>query len=356
VVAACYNTGQVVGIQRDTDVVGPLSPIGFNPQSLGAAQTILVADFDQKLRQARASDLSPLPGETGLGPSPNHILVDDPFIYVVNSGDGTGGNTLQILQRGPLDAGIGQDAGLQLTTVGQLNFGAATSPQAIAKLGNDLYIPLYGGPTGVGAGLVHVDVTTPSAPARRETIPFSGIDLRSFDGGTTYPRAAGVAVHRGLIYVTLSNLTPAYAPGGPGIVARVDRVAGTATPIYLGNVCLNTYWVQSTGNNLLVSCSGNFGASFDRTAVLVLDQQDQIASSWSPCATPGCIPSSAGRFAVWGNRIYVGDNASGRVFVVQLDGGQLIEQRGYSEGGQPLMPCPANPMGYSYVSDIVSIP
>lgn len=369
VVAACFNTGQVVGIQGGTDLIGPLSSIGSNPQALGAdLNVLLVADgIDRKLRQARLSDLSPLDGGTDLGASPNHILVDDPYIYIVNSL----GDTLQILQRGSIDAGTDPDAGLQLATVGQLNFGSNTSPQAIAKIGDDLYIPLYGAFNGAGAGLVHVDVRNPAAPIQRETISFNGIDLRSFDGGTTYARPAGVAVHRGLLYVTLSNLTPTYRPGGPGIVARVDRDAGTATPIYLGDVCLNTFWVQSGGNILFVSCSGRIG--FDRpapypveqSAVLAIDTQDRLASSWSAScgSTTNCTPPSAGRFSRFGDRLYVGDNLSGRVFVVQVvaqdAGTQLVERRGYTsvDGTPPLMACPTDPTTQqAYVSDMISVP
>ncbi len=366
IVAACGNTGQVVGIQGGTDLIGPLSPIGSRPQALGVDQNVLlVADVDRRLRQARVSDLSALPGEYDLVfASPNHILVDDPYIYIVNSF--SPGNRLQVLQRGPLDAGTGQDAGLQLTRVGEpLNFGPDTSPQAIAKIGNDLYIPLYGGFDGTGAGVAHVDVSNPASPVLRETISLSGIDLRSFDGGTTYPRPAGVALHRGLLYVTLSNLNPAYSPGGPGIVARVDRDAGTATPIYLGDVCLNTFWVQSMGSTLLVSCSGKIGYDrpppfpVDRSAVLALDPQDRLVSSWTAScgSATSCAPPSAGRFSIFGDRLYVGDNASGRVFVLQLVDNQLIERRGYADGGQPPTPCPPDSVtGLSYVPDIVSVP
>jgi len=368
VVAACFNTGQVIGIQGGTDLIGPLSSIGSNPQALAVdLNVLLVADgIDRKLRQAKVSDLSALPGINDLGASPNHILADDRFIYVVNSL----GNTLQVLQR-PLDAGTDPDAGLQLTTIAQLPFGPNTSPQAIAKIGDDLYIPLYGAFDGTGAGLVHVDVSNPAAPVQRETISFNGIDLRSFDGGTTYARPAGVAVHRGLLYVTLSNLNPAYSVGGPGIVARVNRDAGTATPIYVGDVCLNTFWVQSGGNVLLVSCTGRVG--FDRpapypvekSAVLAFDTQDQLASTWTAScgSATNCTPPSAGRFSRFGDRLYIGDNLSGRVFVVQVvtqDGGtQLVERRGYAtiDGGPPLIACPTNPTTQqAYVSDMISVP
>src|SRR5262249_1212993 len=278
---------------------------------------------------------------------------------------------LQVLQRAPGDAGSDQDAGLQLSTIAQLNFGPNTSPQAIAKLGNDLYIPLYGAFDGTGAGLVHVDVSNPAAPVQRETISFSGIDLRSFDGGTTYPRPAGVAVHRGLLYVTLSNLNPAYSAGGPGIVARVNRDTGTATPIYLGDVCLNTFWVQSGGDVLFVSCSGKIGFDLpapcpvEKSAVLAFDTQDQLASTWSAScgSATNCTPPSAGRFSRVGDRLYIGDNLSGRVFVVQVmaqDGGiQLVERRGYvaADGSPPLSACPTNPTTQqAYVSDMISVP
>src|SRR5262249_34951377 len=145
--------------------------VGDHPQALGTLyDVLLVADGTQRrLRQSKLADLSPLPGDDALGSSPNHIWVEDPYVYVVNSL----GNTLQILQRqAPPPDGSALDGvilrlpdgglfpnGLQLTTVGQLSFGTSSSPQSIVKVGDDLFIPLFD-----SGQVAQVNVADPRAP------------------------------------------------------------------------------------------------------------------------------------------------------------------------------------------------
>ncbi len=193
-VAACFNTGQVVGIQGDTDLLGPRARVGAFPQTLGSlSNVLLVADgIDQRLRQARLDDLSLLPGEVRLGASPNHIWVDDPYVYLVNSL----GNTLQILLRGasesqpsdcsraPATPDGGFPGGFNLTTIGQLHLGATSSPQAIAKVDHYLFIPLWGD-TG---RVAQVDVGNPCAPSLTRMFDLGQLDLRPFDGRRAYAR------------------------------------------------------------------------------------------------------------------------------------------------------------------------
>src|SRR4029077_16187987 len=95
-----------------------------------------------------------------LGKAANQVLVDEPYVYVVNSTDGT----LQVLQR---DAGAAAaDAGLGLGTLTEITLGASTYPQWMAKVGSQLYVTLYGTASQVDAGqkVVQVDVSNPGAP------------------------------------------------------------------------------------------------------------------------------------------------------------------------------------------------
>ena len=96
-VAACFNTGQVVGLSAAGGLKGPNVPLGNNPQSLTRLQDVLVVvdGLDRRVRQARLSDYALLPApetetEAGRADSqPNHVLADDPFLYVVSSGSNT---------------------------------------------------------------------------------------------------------------------------------------------------------------------------------------------------------------------------------------------------------------------------
>ncbi len=380
IVAACFNTGQVVGIYAGEDLVGPRSPVGDHPQALGTLyDVLLVADgTQQRLRQAKLADLSLLPGFDELGSSPNHIWAEDPYVYVVNSGFGQGGNTLQILQRkaspaegSVLDGGIRRfpdgglfPDGLQLATVGQLFLGTSTSPQAIVKVGDDLFIPLW-----LSGQVAQVNVADPRAPVVTRMFDLSNLDLRPF-GRATFPRPGGAAWAWGKIYVALSNLDADYSPGGPGMLARIDPARGSVDAIYLGaDVCLNAFWVVASEEALYVSCSGKATYTLpsyellavEKSGVVVLNQREERISAWNVACGPGavgCVPPSVQRFAVFNHRLYLGDQVGGRVFVVESDGGNLVERRGYNpmDGGPPIPACPRDPGLPSLVIDMIAVP
>jgi len=366
----------VVGIYAGEDLVGPRSPVGSNPQALGTDyDVLLVADgLDRLLREAKLADLSLLPELEALGDSPNHIWVEDPYVYVVNSL----GDTLQILQRQAspaegsiLDGGIRRfpdgglfPNGLQLTTVGQLFFGMSTSPQSILKVGDDLFIPLYSGQ------VAQVNVTDPRAPVVTRMFDLRGIDLRPF-GRPTLPRPGGVATAWGKIYVALANLDADYSPGGPGMLARIDPATGSVDGVDLGaDVCLNAFWVAASGDALYVSCSGKATYSFpsfdliavEKSGVVALNQREERISAWNVACAPGgtgCIPPSVQRFAIFNHRLYLGDQAGGRVFVVESDGGTLVERRGHNPmagGGPPIAACVREGGRLSLVSDVIAVP
>ncbi|NNC19414.1 hypothetical protein HJC22_27220 [Corallococcus exiguus] len=377
VVTACYTNGQLVGIQAGTDRMGPRRQFGSGVQSLAAWDgVVLAADAARSvLSQAPAGALGTVAEEDSLGAvaaSPNDIFVDPPYVYVLDSVN----NTLQVLKR----EGAGQGGGLGLRTVGQVNLGANTSPQVIAKRGDTFYIPLFGTAGSdfkQGNAVARVSVSNPEKPRLVDTVPLTGLDLKSFDGGTTMalPYAA-VSVDSG-VYVALTNLNPAndYLPNGPGMLARIDPVDGGVHAIDLGaKDCLNAGDVQAVGDQLVVSCLGEavfdtasgYRAKAVRATGLVLVKDDKPVASYalSPGCTGGpengCDLAVGGRLAVVGNAVYVTDVNAGRVFVVEVRDGQFVERRGNSTpqaAGPALDACPVDPRRVvSNAIDIVAVP
>jgi DNA-binding beta-propeller fold protein YncE len=373
VVAACFNTGQVVGLQAGSDLKGPNRAIGANPQSVAAMQDVLlVLDLAKKLREARLVDYATLPADVNTDEGPNQVLVEDPYVYVLNSSD----NTLQVFQRkkepGTLTEGTRFPQGLGLEVVATVNFGASTNPFAMARLGTDLWVTLYGnffGDVSAGGKVARVSLANPAQPELTSPVVQlpSGEALQPFPDRSPVPTPAGIVAHRGFLYVTLNNLDPnTYGPGGPGLVAKIDPQTREVKYLSLGDGCLNAGWLASAGTKLVVSCTGEatYDASFNLVAVkksglVLLDEQDAVASTWAlecPEANTSCALPSAGRFAVVGNRIYLGDNNAGRIFVVDVTGNTLTEVRGLSGQKQPPIPACQRESGFSLVGDVVAIP
>ncbi|MBN1204844.1 MAG: hypothetical protein JXB05_07965 [Myxococcaceae bacterium] len=377
VVAACFNTGQVVGIQAGTDLKGPNKLIAERPQSVAHMQDVLlVLDAAKKLREARLVDYEPLPGAPATDDAPNQVLAEDPFVFVLNSTS----NTLLVFQRkaepGALSEGTRFPQGLQLEPVARVNFGANTNPFAMARLGSDLWVTLYGnlgGDVSAGGKVARVSLANPLQPevvAPDIQLP-AGEALQPFPGSSPLPTPSGIAAHRGQLYVALNSLDPiTYGPGGPGLIARIHPQSREVQYLPLGEHCLNPGWLAPVGDQLLVSCAGkatyddNFNlVAVEKTALVLLDAQDTVVSAW-PLACPdgsagACPLPSAGRFAVVGNRVYLGDNNAGRVFVVEVSGDQLVERRGLgtAEGARPPIPaCTREAGGFSLVGDVFAIP
>lgn len=383
VVAACFSNGQLTGIQAGSDFKGPAEPVGSAPAALATVDDVVLAadGMDNQLYQARlhaegGRPLEKLPFLVTTGAAPNHVLVDGPLVYVVNAVSGT----LQVLRRqGGADAGVG----LPLETVGELSFGENTFPEAVAKLGTRLYVPLFGGygasAAAAGQKVVEVSVDDPAHPEVLRSFDLSAVDLKPFPGGSPMPRPFSIAAHQGALYVALNNLNPdTYAPEGPGMLARIDPVTGAVTTLDLGaDRCLNAVWVVSDGERLYVSCQGRAEyspptytlTSVEKTGLVVVDGSGQRQAAWAmacpagappydPDAGTGCLPAMASRFAVVGQRIYVGDQNGGRVFVLELAGDQLIERRGYTpDGGAPIQACAVGgEVPVSNVSDVLAVP
>jgi hypothetical protein len=372
VVAACYNSGQVVGLQAGSDLKGPNRAMGDRLQSVAPMQDVLLAiDFAMKLREARLVDYAPLPESPSTDEGPNQLLVEDPYVYVLNSTS----HTLQVLQRkkapGTLTEGTRFPQGLGLEVVAKVDFGANTNPFAMARLGTDLWVTLYGnffGDLSAGGKVARVNLANPAQPELTSPhVELPGGDaLQPFPGSNPVPTPSGIVAHRGFLYVALNNLDPnTYGPGGPGLVARIHPETREVKYLPLGEGCLNAGWLAPVGNKLVVSCTGKatYDARFnlvavEKTGMVLLDEQDAVVSTWAlacPEGSTSCSLPSAGRFAVVGNRIYLGDNNAGRIFVVDVTGTTLTEVRGLSGQKQPpILACPSE--GFSLVGDVVAIP
>jgi hypothetical protein len=374
VVAACFNTGQVVGLQAGTDLKGPNRSIGERPQSVARMQDVLVVlDAAKKLRSARLVDYAALPGAPATDDAPNQLIVEDPYVYVLNSTS----NTLVVYQRktapGSLTEGTRFAQGLGLEAVATVDFGANTSPFGMVRLGSDLWVTLYGnlgGDVSAGGKVARVSLSNPLQPQLSKPylqLP-GGEALQPFQGSSPIPSPSGIVAHRGKLYVALNSIDPnTFSPGGPGLVARIDPQSLQVTYLPLGDTCLNPGWLASAGTKLLVSCSGeaSYDSSFNlvavkKTSLVLLDEQDAVVaarpiecpqSGGSTCALP-----SAGRFAVVGSRVYVGDNNAGRIFVFEVNGSALTEVRGLSPSKPAPIPACQREAGFSLVGDVVAIP
>jgi len=366
-VAACYWSGQLVGFNPDTGIKGPLSDIGSSPATLArVGSTLLSADgTDHRLYQAvpSSSGTYALASKaTTTGEVPNQALVDGDFVYLANAGSGT----LQVLQKnnttGVVDLGSGVTPPLTLGTVAELQLGMNTFPQGSAKVGNTLYVPLYGGlgaaAADAGQEVQLIDVSTPAAPTLGARISLKGLDLHAFDGGSPVPRPWSITALGDTVYVALSNLNPdSYAVEGPGMVARVFADGGVDA-IDLGAAdCLNPQWVTVVGSSVAVSCGGR--VTYDANLVItgieasgvVLLSNGVKTASWNGASCSGggdCKPLFPGRLAAQGTHLLVTDQNGGRLVVLDTASG-LTEVRGVNDA---LALCPAGPSGVANITDV----
>jgi hypothetical protein len=374
IVAACItgSSGSVVPVLdvATSPQPGPAAQVGGVPSALGVlGETLLEADGQRRqlleLPQAHLNVPLISAEKVTLGQFPAQVFVEPSDagarVYTISSGS----NTLTIFDAPPTAYGrIDDDAGvtvgaLGLTSSGGYAFGPSTSPEPFAKLGNHLFVPLFS--TGQ---VVRLDVSNPMAPVVVDT--FSLPVTPDFN-----PDPSQAMLHNGLVYVALNNLDSSYAPGPP-MLAKIDpsksgSAAVTAVPLD-STVCLNVVTLAelpSTGGSapLLVGCAGKaeYSPSFetisvDRTAVLLLDGNDQRLATWTP-STPGTdagvVPPAVGKIAVVGSRAFVADQSAGRVYVVDVSGNSIVERIGYLNGGTPLNLCGGN---ISNITDFVVVP
>jgi hypothetical protein len=377
-VAACYWSGQLVGFDPTTGVKGPLSDVGSNPAALARlGTTLLAADgTDRRLYSAVPTasgeyERTNLASQTGA--VPNQVLVERPFVYVINAGSGT----LTVLREG-VDAGVitldaGVNGTLVLGAVAEIVLGMNTFPQGMAKVDSQLWVPLFGGygaeAADAGQELAKVDITNPAAPTLAGRVSLKNLDLKAFDGGSpTVARPWSIVAKNGALYVALSNLNPdTYAAEGPGLVARVDATSEAVTVIDLGaQDCLNPQWIGLVGNSVTVSCGGaiTYSPTFAvesvaSAGVVALDALDaKLPTAWSSagsCAAMdagACLPMMPGRFAVSGQQVLLSDQNGGRVVVLEVNDAGVREVRG---GANALSVCPVSATtGVANVADILA--
>jgi Stigma-specific protein, Stig1 len=367
-IAACFTSGHVVGLSSNGQ--GTLSDVGNGPQALAKIDGVLLSadGLDNRLYQGvvQGNGFAEAKLSSKLGASANQILVNGDFVYVVNAISGT----LQVLKKGA-DAGVvvgttGVNGGLLLGTVGEVSFGMNSFPEGLALLGNELFVPLWGGigvgPAEAGQTLVRLSLANPALPSEISRINLKALDLKPFDGGTTVPRPFAVTVHQGAVYAVLNNLNPVSSVAeGPGILAKyIPEDAGLTAIVLDSTQCLNPVWAKSVGTSLVVSCAGKaeYGNSGEVTALeksglVVLNANDAPLTSWSSgCADGGrCDAFFPGRFSVRGNRISLGDQNAGRIVVLDLLDGGLSEVRGLNN---PIAACPKNDAGLANVSDVLA--
>jgi hypothetical protein len=371
VVAACFRSGQLVGL-TSTFERGALRDVGNGPGALAVAgDSVLSLDgIDNVMYQAVASSnqanaiLQQRRRQNATGAVPNQALVDGMRIYIANASSGT----VQVLERGAVggtEADAGVDGGLVLGTVAEVALGANTFPQGVVRAADHLWVPLYGGtdPAGISAGQRVMRLSLPGL-ADAGSFSLNGLDLQRFDGGALgYPRPWAITARGDGVYVVLNNLTSDYRPAGPGLLARIDTQTLAVTAIPLGATCLNPQWAAPVGANLVVSCAGaaTYDSSFfanasEGSGVVLLGAQNTLQARWSSdcAADAGCTVFTPGRFAVKNGRVYVGDQNSGRLAVLDISDGGITPIRA---GASAVAVCPAE-MGtqLANVSDVIALP
>ena len=160
-------------------------------------QTITAEDVGQGLVivNSLAETLSVLDGSGRIhsdvqvtGAAPNAVILDDPYLYVVNSLS----NSIEVVKAG------------NLKIVSEISLGAGRNPLCAAVIRPGLI--------AVTAFLTHsLEIVDIRARKVVRSIDLSDIDLprdAPAVGGRAYPY--GVAVSGGRIFVTLANLTDAY--------------------------------------------------------------------------------------------------------------------------------------------------
>ena len=377
-VVACFNTGHLTGLRAERQADGsvrdvlsaPAAGVTGNPQALAAVGDVLtvVDAISARLHTVHPGRLARLPSETlTVDAVPNHLLSDGENLWSVSSGP----STLLAFRRTAAPLAQPQDGtrypdGLGLVRGGFVGFGANTNAWAAARLGTTLYVTLYGGMGRqhvAGGRVARVDVTDPQAPRLLEPaveLP-AGAELEPFSADTPpIARPTGIAAHAGAVWVALNNLDETYAPAGPGMLARIDPATQAVTKVRLPPECLNAGWLRSAGDALLVTCSGRadyattpVGVSSAAVVAVLGDGRTVVHPVACPAGAAGCAPFSPGRFEVLGRRVYVGDNASGRVLVLEWTGSGFTELAGPAGA---LAACPASESGLAYVADVVAVP
>ena len=369
---------------------GAVNPTGASfPDALGVlGSTVLYADHDSStLYEMSVSSLTTPSAErltlTGSGTPAGTTQL---FVESADAGAGSriyamtsNVNALRIFD-GPPPADAGQllDRGagaLGLRASGGAAFDQGSVPEPFAKLGTDVFVPLNA--TGK---VVRVSVADPANATVKDTydlqplvaaLPGGGL---APDGGPFVPSPTQAIARNGLVYVAANVLR--YDPAtflstyGPPLVVRIDpsktgQAALSAVQGFAGDAgtCQNVEWlaalpVGGTPRPMLVSCAG--ARTYDpttfevktvaNTALLLLGGTDQQIAAWVPSNGPGQLPPSVGRAVPQNTSVYVADETSGRLYVIDYTTNGFVERVGYVDGGTPPVVCP------TYMTDLAVVP
>jgi hypothetical protein len=384
VLAACASVGDLVGVNASTLQQGAPENVAASPNALATYQNMLLnlvdlgfgvpgAIFEHDLTSLAQFTEAP---STNLNPA--HLLVDGNNVYVTNA---FSGGLLQVYQVSGADAGASNqvpaplDGGLGLRIVQSISLSGAGTPEYMTKLGDKLYVTLYDVDQ-----VVPVDVSNPLAPDAGAAFDLTTLNLNLYSGAPVVPTPWGITTFQGQVYVALQN---AYydssfqqqIAGDGGFLAVLSPDGGMSVVDVGSDVCLVPSWLAPSpdGTKLFVGCAGKSvttGSPYftftglDRSAVLTLNSSNQRTAVWN-CQTAKAVPGSgcgtfsANVFDVRGTRLYVGDNAFGRLLVLDSADGGLAEVAGFGPGASesPLQVCPINPTtGNSNISYVLSVP
>jgi hypothetical protein len=396
-VAGCIATpGGFLQRMQDTPggllLEAPANPSGASfPDALGVLGTaVLYADHDSStlfevpignLGTSSAERPSLVGPTTGSKAGTTQVLVEPldggtgSRVYAMASST----NALRILGGPPpADAGqlLGGGAGaLGLVALGGAAFDPGSFPEPFAKIGTDVFVPLNG--TGK---VLRVDVSNPASAVVKDTydlaplvaaLPGGGVVP---DGGSFVPSPTQAISRNGAVYVT-ANVLRYYADFsgadyGPPLVVRIDplksgQAALSAVQGFAGDAgtCQNVEWLASlplgpAATPMLVSCAGartydptTFEVTSVRNTQLVLmNSSDQQIAAWVPSNGAGQPPPSVGRAVAQNTSVYVADETSSRLYVVDYATNALVERVGYLDGGTPPQVCP------TYITDLKVVP
>ena len=394
-VAACIDGagGHLVRFQDSTaglSLEAPVNPsVASFPDALGVLGTVLLyADHDSstllevpltQLGVAGPEQPTLVGSSTGQFAGTTQLLVENADagtrLYATTSSV----NAIRSFAGPPaIDAGTllsGGSGALGLATTGGAAFAQGSFPDPFAKIGNDLFVPLNA--TGE---VVRVDVSDPANAVVKETwslqplvdaLPGGG---KAADGGSFQPSPTGAIARNGMVYVAANvirfhpypDINPDY---GPPLVARIDpsKTGGAALSAVKGfsgdaGTCQNVEFVASIPSGtastaMLVSCAGarTYDASFNvqsvqNTQLALFNPADQQVASWVPSNGPSANPPSVGRAVPFNTSVYVADETSARLYVVDIGSSSLVERVGYVDGGTPAQLCP------TYINDIAVVP
>jgi len=180
----------------------------------------------------------------------------------------------------------------------------------------------------------------------------SGSALHPFDpANPTRPAPAVIASGPGgSAFVALTNLDDSFAPGGPGMLVRVQPETGATTVILPGgaddHACTNSGVVRNDGNRLLVVCAGSFSAQELRGRAVI--EVDAATNAPLRAAAPpaGFQPSYVAGAA---GKIWVGDFGSARLYSLDRSTFALADGADSSHPAIQL-PCAAS---LTYVADLL---